>query len=64
MKGVSGYNYGVTCPECGHYTEISQFENPNEGIVCGKDYHWHTGENKGCGRTLRVRVDVVEGDGQ
>ncbi len=51
--GVGGYEYGVTCPECGEYTPLHGSDDPSEGVEC-----------TGCGRTLRVHVAVVEGDGQ
>lgn len=57
---VTGYEYGVTCPECGAHTDISHKDDPSEGVECVGWYQ--DGEPTGCGRTLRVRVEVVEED--
>lgn len=55
---VAGYEYGALCPECGYFTNIGTHRNP-EGFVCGEDHHL---DDVGCGRTLCVLVEVVEGD--
>jgi hypothetical protein len=55
--GVGGNEYGVTCPECGKHTPLGMGDDPNEGVECGGD--WPGRDDWGCGRTLRVRVEVV-----
>ena len=53
---VGGYDYGALCPECGYFTDLGIRGNP-ENFVCGEDHHL---DDVGCGRTLRVVVDVIE----
>lgn len=57
---IGGYEYGITCPKCDYYTRITCYDDPNEGIECGED--WSYSDDHGCGRTLRVQVEVVEND--
>jgi hypothetical protein len=56
--GIGGYEYGVTCPVCGEYTDISMYDDPSDGVECVG--WWNNGEYIGCGQTLLVRVAVVE----
>ena len=50
---VRGYEYGVSCPECDYYTRLG---NRDKDVVeCG-EY-----PGVGCGRLLRIKVEVVDG---
>lgn len=56
-KQVAGYEWGVCCPECGHWTDAAHNMSDDGTIECGDPYL-----PGGCGRTLKIYVEVVGGD--
>lgn len=56
--GVSGYEYGITCPECCYRTRLGAGDDPSDEFECGIP-----GFEEGCGRTLTVTVEVVDDGG-
>jgi hypothetical protein len=56
FENVHGYEFWVTCPECGYLTDASRDRYyDGEVLVCGSDT-----DGEGCGARLDVSVSVVE----